>query len=105
DVARAAADRRDGVAKLAAEVAATRSRLAAMGDEIGRLEAARVEASARASSAQHEFTALESRVAGLDAGEEDLDDAYERATDGLRAATERVETLLTEERDAERLRA
>ena len=56
-----------------------KSRAAAADEEIGRLEASRAAAVARADRAQHDFTALETRVAGLDAGEEGLDAEHEAA--------------------------
>ncbi len=61
---RAAADRREGLARLHGQVNALRSRSAAAADEVGRLSQAREEAVARAERAQRDFTALETRVAG-----------------------------------------
>ena len=77
---RAAADRREGLARLHGQVNALRTRAAAADDEIGRLRDARQEAVARADRAQRDFTALETKVAGLDAGEEGLDAEHEAAT-------------------------
>ena len=89
---RAAADRREGLARLHGQVNALRTRAAAADDEIGRLRDARQEAVARAERAQRDFTALETKVAGLDAGEEGLDAEHEAATalfdDVVRAARE-----------------
>src|SRR6476469_8877871 len=65
---RAAADRREGMARLHGQVNGLRSRAAAADDEIGRLRQARAEAQTRLERAQRDFTALETRVAGLDAG-------------------------------------
>ena len=76
---RAAADRREGLARLHGQVNALRTRAAAADDEIGRLRVAREEAVARADRAQRDFTALETKVAGLDAGEEGLDAEHESA--------------------------
>ncbi|WP_028658937.1 chromosome segregation protein SMC [Nocardioides insulae] len=76
---RAAADRREGLARLHGQVETRRSRARAADEEVGRLEEARAAALARAAQAQHEFTALETRVAGLDAGEEGLDAEHEAA--------------------------
>ena len=103
--ARAAADRREGLARLAGQVAARRSRVDAGEAELGRLTPALDEARERAQVAQREFTALETQVAGLDAGEEDLDADHEEAALRLAAAEERVTALRQEERDAERERA
>ena len=103
--ARAAADRREGLARLAGQVAAARSRVEAGQAELGRLSPALDEARERAARAQSEFTALETQVAGLDAGEEDLDSAHEEAALRLAAADDRLAELRDEERAAERERA
>jgi chromosome segregation protein len=103
--ARAAADRREGLARLAGQVAAARSRVEAGQAELGRLTPALDGARERAARAQAEFTALETQVAGLDAGEEDLDSAHEEAALRLAAADERLAELREEERAAERERA
>ncbi|HEU4913154.1 MAG TPA: chromosome segregation protein SMC [Actinomycetes bacterium] len=103
--ARAAADRREGLARLSGQVAAARSRVEAGEAEIGRLTPALEEAAERAARAQAEFTTVETQVAGLDAGEEDLDSDHEEAALRLAAADERVAALRAEERDAERERA
>jgi chromosome segregation protein len=74
---RAAADRREGLARLHGQVNALKSRAAAAQDEVGRLTLTRQDALARADRAQRDFTALETKVAGLDAGEEGLDAEHE----------------------------
>ena len=89
--ARAAADRREGLARLAGQVAARRSRVEAGEAEIGRLTPALEEARERAARAQAEFTSLETQVAGLDAGEDDLDTDHEEAALRLAAADEQVD--------------
>jgi chromosome segregation protein len=103
--ARAAADRREGLARLSGQVGAARSRVEAGEAEVGRLTPALEEARERAARAQSEFAALETQVAGLDAGEEDLDTDHEEATLRLVAADEKVAALREEEREAERERA
>ena len=103
--ARAAADRREGLARLAGQVAAGRSKVEAGEAEIGRLAPALEETAARAERAQGEFTALETQVAGLDAGEHSLDSEHVQASNRLAAAEDRVADLRAEERDAERERA
>ncbi|MGH3367959.1 MAG: chromosome segregation SMC family protein, partial [Nocardioidaceae bacterium] len=55
-LARAAADRREGLARLTGQVNALRSRAGAAEAELGRLATAREDADARAERAQHEFT-------------------------------------------------
>ncbi|MET7282973.1 chromosome segregation protein SMC [Kribbella sp. NPDC005582] len=101
---RAAADRREGLARLTGQVNALKSRAAAAESEIGRLTTNMNEAEARAAKAQHDFTALETQVAGLDAGERGLDDQYEAAQSVLDELDERLAKLRAEERDAERER-
>ena len=102
---RAAADRREGLARLAGQVAAARSRVEAGEAELGRLTPTLDNARERAERAQAEFAALETQVAGLDAGEEDLDSTYEAAAARLAGAETEVATLRDEERTAERERA
>ena len=99
---RAAADRREGLARLHGQVNALRSRAAAADEEIGRLGQAREEVQARAARAQHDFTALETRVAGLDAGEEGLDAEHEAATAELDDLDERLVKIREEVQQAER---
>ncbi len=102
---RARADRREGLARLAGTVAAARSRLEAGQAEMTRLTASRDEAADRAAAARTQFDALESRVAGLDAGEEDLDAEHEQAAAALAQADEATSSLEVEEREAERERS
>jgi chromosome segregation protein len=102
---RAAADRREGLARLAGQVNAVTSRAAAADDEIGRLEEARAAAVARADRAQHDFTALETRIAGLDAGEEGLDAEHEAALAVFDDLTERLAKAREEAAQADRDRS
>ncbi|MCW2779600.1 MAG: condensin subunit Smc [Marmoricola sp.] len=99
---RAAADRREGMARLHGQVNGLRSRAAAADEEVGRLTSAREEATARAEKAQHSFTSLESRIAGLDAGEEGLDAEYEGATALLNDIEDRLAKTRQEVQTAER---
>ncbi len=101
---RAAADRREGLARLHGQVNGLRSRAAAAEDEVARLEAARVEAFARAEKAQQSFTSLETRVAGLDAGEEGLDAEHEAASGLLADLEDRLAKVRDEVQAAERER-
>ncbi|MBO9520151.1 MAG: chromosome segregation protein SMC [Nocardioidaceae bacterium] len=101
---RAAADRREGLARLHGQVNGLRSRAAAAEDEVARLESARVEAVARADKAEHSFTALETRIAGLDAGEEGLDAEHEAASSLLADLEERLAKVREEVQAAERER-
>ena len=102
---RAAADRREGLARLHGQVNALKSRAAAADDELGRLSLAREEAAARAGRAQRDFTSLETRVAGLDAGEEGLDAEHEAASGTLADVEERLAKIREEAMQADRDRA
>ncbi|WP_139981896.1 chromosome segregation protein SMC [Nocardioides litoris] len=102
---RAAADRREGLARLHGQVNALRSRAAAAADEVGRLGLARAEALARVERAQKDFTALETRVAGLDAGEEGLDAEHEAAVAQLDDVEEALAATRAEAQQADRDRS
>ncbi len=102
---RAAADRREGLARLHGQVNALKSRAAAADDELGRLSLAREEAVARADRAQRDFTSLETRVAGLDAGEEGLDAEHEAASAALADLEDRLAKIREEALQADRDRA
>lgn len=104
-LARAAADRREGLARLQGQVGAARSRVESAHAEIGRLEEAAKDAGARAQQAQQEFTLLEQQVAGVEAGEESLDEEYEAAQQNAARAAADVDALLEAERAADRDRA
>ncbi len=102
---RAAADRREGLARLRGQVGALASRAQAADEEIGRLEAAREDALARQERAQRDFTALETRIAGLDAGEEGLDAEHEGAAASLADLEERLAKRREEARALEKEKA
>ncbi|MDQ3628926.1 MAG: AAA family ATPase, partial [Actinomycetota bacterium] len=87
---RAAADRREGLARLTGQVETLRSRVRSAEDELGRLEDARSEAAHRADRARHDFTVVETRVAGLDVGESGLDAEYEGAQSALHDLDEQL---------------
>jgi len=101
---RAAADRREGLARLHGQVHGLRTRAAAADEELGRLTAAHDEAVARVERAQRDFTALESTVAGLDAGEEGLDAEHEGAAAALADLEDRLAKTREEVQAAERER-
>ncbi|MDH6129684.1 chromosome segregation protein SMC [Kitasatospora sp. GP82] len=94
--ARAAADRREGLARLQGQAGAARSRASSAQAEIGRLAEARDEALQRAESAQQEYQQLQDRVDGETAADGRLDTAYEQA----RAALTEAERELAAVRDA-----
>ncbi|MDF5753317.1 chromosome segregation protein SMC [Spongiactinospora sp. TRM90649] len=89
DAARAAADRREALARLRGQVGAVRSRAAAASDEIGRLTAALAEAGQRAERAQAEHDAEELAQPGADP---ELASELEVAMAGVEVAREAVET-------------
>jgi len=101
---RAAADRREGLARLTGQVNALKSRSEAADAEIQRLTEAREDAVARAERAQRDFTALETRVAGLDAGEEGLDTEHEDAVAALDEIDEQLARAREDAQEAERER-
>jgi chromosome segregation protein len=101
---RAAADRREGLAKLAGQVGAARSRVESAQAELGRLRESLKAGEERRRQAQSEFTALESQVAGVEDGEETLDADYEDASAALDAIVTEIDALKAAERDGERER-
>jgi chromosome segregation protein len=103
-VLRAAADRREGLAKLAGQVGAARSRVEAAQAELGRLRESQAAGDERRRRAQSEFTALESQVAGVEDGEESLDADYEDASAALDEILTDIEALTSAGRDGERER-
>jgi chromosome segregation protein len=103
--ARAAADRREGLARLGGQVAAARSRLEARSAEIDRLAEQLKDARERSRVAQVEYTSLETRVAGLDESEVGLDAEYEVVQERLSSIDARVESLRETERESDRERA
>jgi len=102
---RGAADRREGVARLAGQVAARRSRVEATQAELGRLRESLAAAEQRGAEATAQFAALESQVAGAEEGEEGLDAAHEAAVEALETATSRLAELTEALATAERERA
>jgi chromosome segregation protein len=101
---RAAADRREGLAKLAGQVGAKASRIEAREAEVARLRASVEQALARASEAEQEFARLEATVADDEEGEHGLDTAYEQAADRLDAAEEDLARWRDAEQAADRTR-
>ncbi|WP_105030855.1 chromosome segregation protein SMC [Arthrobacter ruber] len=101
---RAAADRREGDARLAGTVGAARSRVESAVAELGRLRASVIAAEERRRIAERDFAALEGRVAGDEEGEEGLDAEHEEASAVLAAVAEERAVLAEEERAAERAR-
>ena len=99
---RSVADRREGVARLAGDVSARRSRVESAEAEIGRLNEAIDEAQKRAHEATSEFQHLETTVASVEEGEEDLDQEHETATEEWEAAKAQLTQLKEALNDAMR---
>ncbi|MFD1719407.1 chromosome segregation protein SMC [Georgenia deserti] len=104
-VHRGVADRREGLARLTGQVGARRSRLEAAEAELGRLRENLAAAEERARAARTEFTKLEQQVAGVEEGEEGLDEAHEEAARELEEAERVVAELVETERVADSDRA
>ncbi len=88
---RAAADRREGLAKLNGRIASLHSRIDAGTEEIARLRQRRDDALVRAEKADHRFSALEVMLGKISGGESDLDAAHVAATDELALAAKAQE--------------
>lgn len=101
---RAAADRREGLAKLTGQVGAARSRVESAEAELGRLRGSVADVDVRRAAAQQEFAALEVQVAGAEEGEENLDESYEAASAALATVQAELEELTRQERAADRER-
>ncbi|MFJ2300461.1 chromosome segregation protein SMC [Oerskovia paurometabola] len=102
---RGAADRREGLARLAGQVAARRSRVEATEAEIGRLRESLAETERRGNQANLEFASLETQVVGVEEGEEGLDAEHEEAADAVERTAAVVTGLRAEEQTADRDRA
>ncbi|WP_051969896.1 chromosome segregation protein SMC [Kitasatospora azatica] len=103
--ARAAADRREGLARLQGQAAAAASRAAGAQAEIDRLAAAREEAELRAQAAGAEYELLREQVAGLETGDEELEAAHDQARERLAGAERELSGAREAASAAERERA
>ena len=97
---RAIADRREGLARLHGQVSAARSRLAAIGDEIGRLDASVAAAQERAAQARTAFDELQGSSGSLGDVEVGLDEAHEAARQAADDAAAALVELVERQRDA-----
>ncbi len=91
--ARAEADRREGLARLAGQVDTMRTRVESIDETVARLTGGIDDAAAKAQQMQAEFETVQSRVGELDAGEVGLDEHHDRTVTALRLADERVAEL------------
>jgi chromosome segregation protein len=99
---RAVADRREGLARLAGQVDALRSKTGATADEIERLSSTLAEAAERAEEAAVELAEAQTASGVEDADDAGLADRYEQAKEAQKAAQARVEELVAAERTAEK---
>jgi chromosome segregation protein len=100
--AKAIADRREGLAKLAGQVDTARTKSSATAEEISRLAAALTEAQVRASAAESEYAAAAAGASEEDRGTADLDIRHQEAVAAQDAAQARVRQLGEAERVAEK---
>ncbi|HTF10127.1 MAG TPA: chromosome segregation protein SMC [Asanoa sp.] len=100
--AKAIADRREGLAKLAGQVNAARARSTSGGEEIERLAAAHADAQARAQRAQAEVDAVAAESSEADLADADLDARHDEAVAAHEVAAVEVRELTNHERVAER---
>ncbi|MEN9692929.1 MAG: chromosome segregation protein [Actinomycetota bacterium] len=102
ELQKAAADRRDGLTRLAGQIDAMKQRIETRKHEIEKLRNQINDAKERGEKAQSEFNAQESKIAGLSAGEQNLDADYEKAYKEFLEAEKELSHLQREEATAER---
>ncbi|MDP5225561.1 MULTISPECIES: chromosome segregation protein SMC [Arthrobacter] len=98
---RAAADRRESLATLSGKAGATRSRVQAVEEELGRIHESLLDCEKRHSAIESEFAAREAELAHSESGEENLDSEYEEAAAALEALESQDDALSAKQRDAE----
>jgi chromosome segregation protein len=103
--ARAAAERAERLARLRGQAGAARSRLAAAGEEAGRLAAGLSAARARAEQAQQQYGELQDHFGGRDEDRAELVAAHDRASAAVEAATGELERRRRAEHDLSNRRA
>jgi chromosome segregation protein len=103
---RAVADRKAGLATLAGQAEAMRSKAGATAEEIERLSGALAQAQVRIEEAESELSAVQADLAALDSdGGSGLDERGRAAVEAHEQARERVAELVAAERELERDRA
>ena len=95
-LARAQADRREGLARLSGQITSIRARLEQATARQAQLEEASRAGGAEADAAARRFEEAAAGLPGLQAGEADLDAAYEAAEAAVAAARAEVEAARTE---------
>ncbi|CAM3768685.1 chromosome segregation protein SMC [Kibdelosporangium persicum] len=99
---RAIADRREGLARLAGQVEALRSKTSATAEEIERLSTTLAEAEERAEIAATELAETELETGVEDSDDESLQSRHDQAVSAAAQAKARVDELVAAERKAER---
>jgi chromosome segregation protein len=99
---RAVADRREGLARLAGQVEALRSKTNATGEEIERLSYVLSEAGERAEQAGYELAEAQEVAGGEESDDADLVERHQQAVQAGEVATARVDELAKAERQAEK---
>lgn len=94
-----AADRREGIARLAGQAGAARSRFEATEGELGRLRESLSGWATRRESTSQEFVSVEQEAASVQDGEEDLDTAHAHAAAKHEALLAAMESLRSREHE------
>ena len=102
---RAIADQREGTARQEGHINGLKSRIDATNAEITRLTKARDEASQRLQNFREEFALLETQIASVDSNEPGLDSEFEVAKSELASAQSELDSLVTKESEAQRVRS
>ena len=102
---RAIADQREGTARQEGHINGLKSRIDATNAEITRLTKARDEASQRLQNFREEFALLETQIASVDSNEPGLDSEFENAKSELATAQNELDSLVTKESEAQRVRS
>jgi chromosome segregation protein len=102
---RAIADQREGTARQEGHINGLKSRIDATNAEITRLTKARDEASQRLQNFREEFALLETQIASVDSNEPGLDSEFEHAKSELATAQNELDSLVTKESEAQRVRS
>jgi chromosome segregation protein len=99
---RAVADRREGLARLAGQVEALRSKTNATAEEIERLSYVLSEAGERAEQASYELAEAQEVAGGEETDDAELAERHQQAARAGEVATARVDELVKAERQAEK---
>ena len=101
ELLRAIADRREGLATLAGQVASARGRVQSFEAELGRLREAGDLARKTGCDAKMKFTELEQQASGVEDTEEDLDAVHEQAAKRMASSARDLDQIVSQERVVE----